>query len=147
MGEGTHRDIDSSGAEVVADLDSIAREVDPTFIHPRVLIAYEPRWAIGEPRPASLSHIEGVCGRIRESVSRGGLAEETRVLYGGSAGRGLLSDLRGSVDGIFVGRFAHDPREFIAIVDEAMTLSSRSNATALVNEAAVGTQRVIRDDS
>ncbi len=89
VGEGAHRDIESCAAEVVADLDSIEREMDPTFSCPRALIAYEPRWAIGEPRPASLSHIEGICKRIREFASRTILAKEIRVLYGGSAGRRL----------------------------------------------------------
>ena len=31
------------------------------------------------------------------------------MIYGGSAGPGLLTELGDAVDGLFLGRFAHDP--------------------------------------
>lgn len=40
------------------------------------------------------------------------------VIYGGSAGPGLLSRLGGSVGGLFLGRFAHDPAAVGRILDE-----------------------------
>ena len=33
----------------------------------------------------------------------------SRVIYGGSAGPGLFTELKDGVDGLFLGRFAHDP--------------------------------------
>jgi triosephosphate isomerase len=39
-------------------------------------------------------------------------------VYGGSAGPGLLTELGDSVDGLFLGRFAHDPRALEAILRE-----------------------------
>ncbi|MGK2888183.1 MAG: hypothetical protein ACSLEN_00880 [Candidatus Malihini olakiniferum] len=38
------------------------------------------------------------------------------------AGLGLLSQLGLSVDSLFLGRFAHDPAAFNAIMDEALAL-------------------------
>ena len=44
------------------------------------------------------------------------------MIYGGSAGPGLIQRLGGSVDGLFLGRFAHDPNALTQIVDEASVL-------------------------
>ncbi len=41
------------------------------------------------------------------------------VIYGGSAQRGLLTALGTGVDGLFLGRFAHDPVDLAGIIDEA----------------------------
>jgi triosephosphate isomerase len=40
------------------------------------------------------------------------------VIYGGSAGPGLFTDIAGHVDGLFLGRFAHDPAAVGSILDE-----------------------------
>ena len=42
----------------------------------------------------------------------------SRVIYGGSAGPGLLTELKDGVDGLFLGRFAHDPAAVELILDE-----------------------------
>jgi triosephosphate isomerase len=42
------------------------------------------------------------------------------VIYGGSAGPGLLTRLGDAADGIFLGRFAHDPQALRAVIDEAV---------------------------
>ena len=47
------------------------------------------------------------------------------VIYGGSAGPGLLSCLGDSVDGLFLGRFAHDPAALADVLDEAAALADR----------------------
>lgn len=73
-----------------------------------VIFAYEPVWAIGQPVPAGVDHVSGVVGGIRDVI--GARVGEVRVLYGGSAGPGLWADagLGRSVDGMFLGRFAHE---------------------------------------
>jgi triosephosphate isomerase len=45
------------------------------------------------------------------------------VIYGGSARLGLLSEIAGAVDGLFLGRFAHDPNVLGSILDEAMDIA------------------------
>ncbi len=40
------------------------------------------------------------------------------ILYGGSAGPGLVAALGDSVDGLFLGRFAHDPSVVETVLDE-----------------------------
>lgn len=82
-----------------------------------VWIAYEPVWAIGAPEPAPAAHVAEVCRRLRDGVVD--LLPAARLLYGGSAGPGLLTALGPSVDGLFLGRFAHDPAALARVVVEA----------------------------
>ncbi|KAI5303159.1 hypothetical protein KEM56_007849 [Ascosphaera pollenicola] len=72
-----------------------------------VVFAYEPVWAIGKPRPASVAHVEAVAKGVREVI--GARKGTVKVIYGGSAGPGLWREggLKKAVDGMFLGRFAH----------------------------------------
>lgn len=90
---------------------------------PELIIAYEPVWAIGADRPADVDHIRTVCRSIRSDLpatadDRSGEVR-CRVIYGGSAGPGILHDLGDAVDGLFLGRFAHDPAALGKIIAEA----------------------------
>ncbi|EEH20622.1 hypothetical protein PABG_02853 [Paracoccidioides brasiliensis Pb03] len=75
-----------------------------------VIFAYEPVWAIGKPVPAGVEHVAGVVEGIRRVVRGSGREGDVRVLYGGSAGPGLWGEggLGKAVDGMFLGRFAHE---------------------------------------
>ncbi|PKH21715.1 triose-phosphate isomerase [Enterobacterales bacterium CwR94] len=85
-----------------------------------VFFAYEPQWAIGAPQPAPDSYIRAVCAGLHQLKTPAGI--DLRVIYGGSAGPGLIKRLGGDVDGLFLGRFAHDPKSLAQIVDEASQL-------------------------
>lgn len=101
---------------VRAVLDAIPAEAP-------VIFAYEPVWAIGKPQPAGVDHVAAVVEGIRGVIgSRPGTA---RVLYGGSAGPGLWSEggLGKAVDGMFLGRFAHEidgVRKVVREVEESL---------------------------
>ncbi|GAA2274810.1 triosephosphate isomerase [Streptomyces ruber] len=83
-----------------------------------VILAYEPQWAIGAPEPASAEHIATVCTALRRWLQTRPANAGSTVIYGGSAGPGLLTRLDGAADGLFLGRFAHDPANVEAILDE-----------------------------
>ncbi|MER6090951.1 triose-phosphate isomerase [Streptomyces bluensis] len=83
-----------------------------------VVVAYEPQWAIGAPEPASTEHIGTVCAALRQWLDGRPRHTGSTVIYGGSAGPGLLSRLAGTAEGLFLGRFAHDPANVAAILDE-----------------------------
>ncbi|MER6978919.1 triose-phosphate isomerase [Streptomyces carpinensis] len=93
-------------------------------LHGAVVLAYEPQWAIGAPEPASADHIATVCTALRGWLDTRPQHSGSTVIYGGSAGPGLLTRLQGSADGLFLGRFAHDPANVEAILDEIRTPTS-----------------------
>lgn len=81
-----------------------------------LLLAYEPVWAIGASEPANADHVVNVTQQIRALVaSRKGT---TRILYGGSAGPGTFGKLADGVDGLFLGRFAHDVNNLKQVITE-----------------------------
>ncbi|KAK1783188.1 mitochondrial triosephosphate isomerase [Copromyces sp. CBS 386.78] len=110
-GEGA---IKKAAEEVVGQVERCLDGIDPIE---QVLLAYEPVWAIGAAQPAGTEHVRAVVRAIRQSKvvrereEKGG---ETRILYGGSAGPGLFERLKeeDGVDGLFLGRFAHEEEQF-----------------------------------
>ena len=85
-----------------------------------LVVAYEPHWAIGAEKPASPEYVAKTCAAIRDHLDAQPDFAESRVIYGGSAGPGLLTRLKDSVDGLFLGRFAHDPSALEHILTEAL---------------------------
>ena len=93
-----------------------------------VILAYEPVWAIGAAEPAGVGYVGPVVQAIRECVKGvKGRSGETRVVYGGSAGPGLWSGKTNGgdglgkwVDGMFLGRFAHEVEGVKKVVDEVV---------------------------
>ena len=100
-------------------VEGCLRELEPVFESvrghaPTLVVVYEPRWAIGTEAPAPAEHVRQVCAAIRRAAPD----DAIRVLYGGSAGPGTFTALQPDVDGVFLGRFAHDIKEFAAVLDE-----------------------------
>ncbi|WP_067134330.1 triose-phosphate isomerase [Microtetraspora malaysiensis] len=88
----------------------------------RVLVAYEPVWAIGEgSRAATLPEVEPVHAAVRAVLKDLGQADPV-VLYGGSVNSGNVDELARSaeVDGLFVGRAAWDPDGFLGLCATAV---------------------------
>lgn len=94
-----------------------------------IIVAYEPVWAIGAPHPASTAHITAVTTAVTAALNEDPCRVGSVVIYGGSAGPGLLARIGDGVDGLFLGRFAHDPDDLLAVIDEAGALAeSRDTA-------------------
>ncbi|KAH7134166.1 Triosephosphate isomerase [Dactylonectria macrodidyma] len=83
-----------------------------------IILAYEPVWAIGASQPAEVGYVVEVTSAIRRLDCVRRRRGPTRILYGGSAGPGLFQKLKGGVDGLFLGRFAHDPAQFYKTIQE-----------------------------
>jgi triosephosphate isomerase len=112
VGEAERLDPAAAAAVVV---DQVAAAI-PDGTGRRVLVAYEPVWAIGAAQPAPHAYTAAVCHAARAAL--GERLGDFGVLYGGSAGPGLVTALGDSVDGLFLGRFAHDPSAVQAVLDE-----------------------------
>jgi triosephosphate isomerase len=88
----------------------------------KVVIAYEPIWAIGTGLVATPEQAQEACAFIRDTVrARGGAGDELRVLYGGSVKPANAAELLAlpDVDGALVGGAALDASDFAAIVEAA----------------------------
>lgn len=84
-----------------------------------VILAYEPVWAIGAEKPAPPEYVNDVVVGLREQLAEHYGGSRPAMVYGGSAGPGLLPRLE-AVDGLFLGRFAHNPANLGAVLDEAL---------------------------
>ena len=64
---------------------------------------------------------------LRAALLADGDRSGSRVIYGGSAGPGLLTGLGDAVDGLFLGRSAHDPVALGDVLDEAYALTQSAS--------------------
>jgi len=106
---------DKVRGQVVAALDGLGGgDVE------RLVIAYEPIWAIGTGETASPDDAGTMARLIREVVAEGfsGAEEEVRVLYGGSVHPGNIAAFmaKRDVDGALVGGASLDPDTFASVV-------------------------------
>lgn len=90
----------------------------------RVVIAYEPIWAIGTGLTASPQEAEEVCQHIRTVVrklSSAKTARATSILYGGSMNDKNAENLlaQPDIDGGLIGGASLDPEKFIHIINAA----------------------------
>jgi triosephosphate isomerase len=90
-----------------------------------VTIAYEPVWAIGTGRTATPQQAQEVHNFIRKLLAElynDQLAEEMRILYGGSVKPDNAEELMGQqdVDGVLVGGASLKANDFIEIIKAAI---------------------------
>jgi triosephosphate isomerase len=96
----------------------------PAAILPeRMVVAYEPIWAIGSGRTPTSLEIAEMHGAIRSSLIRsyGPAAASARILYGGSVSpnnAGWISAIEG-VDGLLVGTCSLTAADFVPILEAA----------------------------
>jgi triosephosphate isomerase len=89
-----------------------------------VTIAYEPVWAIGTGLTATPQQAQEVQALIRKLLGEmydNQLAEEIRILYGGSAKPENAADLMAEqdIDGLLVGGASLNANDFLAIIQAA----------------------------
>ncbi len=117
IGEPDHATADAAAAHCMGQLLTVIG--DSGIPLDRVLLAYEPWWAIGADRPAEPDYVNEVLALTRERIRDELGGAPLGLLYGGSAGPGTLGPLT-EADGLFLGRFAHNPANFARVLDEAI---------------------------
>lgn len=116
----TGNELNELKRQILTMLDSL----DPTFIQ-NVILAYEPVWAIGQAQTATLDYIEHIHAYLRSLIENhlgNQIANEIRIIYGGSVNPEISDELfqLPNVDGVFIGRFGLDPKNFKRIADSAI---------------------------
>ena len=86
----------------------------------KIVIAYEPVWAIGSGKTATPEDAEEVCAAIRdeiESIGSAEIAANMRILYGGSVKSSNIVEImkKENVDGALIGGASLDPEELAKI--------------------------------
>ena len=87
----------------------------------KIVIAYEPIWAIGTGKTATPQDAQEVCSAIRNEMEEIGsreIALATRILYGGSVKSANIAEImkEADVDGALIGGASIDPEELAKIV-------------------------------
>jgi triosephosphate isomerase len=106
-----------------AQIDGSLAGIDTTTIA-RIVIAYEPVWAIGTDVTATTEQAESAHAHLRRRLAiryNPAVAEATRILYGGSVKPDNAQALLGEpdVDGALVGGASLKAPDFLAIVQAA----------------------------
>ncbi|EJD40324.1 triose phosphate isomerase [Auricularia subglabra TFB-10046 SS5] len=114
------REAGKTVAVVEAQIDAVIKELNEDQWS-KIVIAYEPVWAIGTGKVATPEQAQQVHAQIRDYLSRkvsAKVAEATRIIYGGSVSGANCLDLtkRPDIDGFLVGGASLKP-EFSNIVN------------------------------
>ncbi|WP_155374616.1 triose-phosphate isomerase [Catellatospora vulcania] len=121
VGEGL--DIREKGEHVeytLAQLDGGLAGLTPAEVE-KVVVAYEPVWAIGTGKTATPEDAQEVIGAIRAQLAKtqgDATAQAVRVLYGGSVKAGNVAAIMAQpdIDGALVGGASLDADEFTRLV-------------------------------
>lgn len=106
------------GAQIKADLEGLSPELAE-----KVVIAYEPIWAIGTGKTATPEIAQNVHAQIRAFLASfdADTAAKVQVLYGGSCNAKTAPELfaQPDIDGGLVGGASLKPADFAAIINAA----------------------------
>jgi L-erythrulose 1-phosphate isomerase len=129
VGELQQGSVEEAVARCSAEIDAALNRAQSLAPARRTIVAYEPQWAIGAPQPATPEYISAVITGLDAHLRALPGQEDSLVIYGGSAGPGLITQLDAAVAGLFLGRFAHDPQALKTILDEAAVRLAAAEVT------------------
>ncbi len=120
VGEGLEiREAGGHVAHTVAQLDAALAGLTKEQVE-RVVIAYEPIWAIGTGKTATPEDAQEVIGALRRRLTETqgrDVAQRVRLLYGGSVKASNIAGImdQPDIDGALVGGASLDAEEFVKI--------------------------------
>jgi triosephosphate isomerase len=116
VGEGLEiREAGDHVTHTAAQLDAALSGLTPSQVE-KVVIAYEPVWAIGTGKTATPADAQEVIGALRARLPEE-VADSVRILYGGSVKASNIAEIMAQpdVDGALVGGASLDADEFVRI--------------------------------
>jgi triosephosphate isomerase (TIM) len=124
---GEQQDVRDAAGHVPHCLDQLDAALDglPAEQARRLVVAYEPVWAIGTGRVAMPAHAQEICAELRTRLAEhysGDLADGVRILYGGSVKAANAPEMLAEpdIDGGLVGGASLDGDEFARICRAAV---------------------------
>jgi triosephosphate isomerase len=120
----SERDADKTEAVITGQLKNCLAGLSAEKVA-AVTVAYEPVWAIGTGRTATPQQAQQVHQFVRELLSQmysAQLADEMRILYGGSVKPNNAAELMAEkdIDGLLVGGASLKADDFLAIIQSAV---------------------------
>jgi triosephosphate isomerase (TIM) len=114
------REAGSTTAVLAAQLAAAIAVVKPTEVD-RIVVAYEPTWAIGTGRTATPEMAQETIASVRDAAASRLTANRLRILYGGSVTPASARELlvAPDIDGALVGGASLDPESFAMIIEAA----------------------------
>ena len=108
-------------AKVKSQIEKDLKDVSKKDIE-KVIIAYEPIWAIGTGKTASSDDADAMCGFIRSLIEEKygkDVSEKIRIQYGGSVKPNNVVELMGkeNIDGALVGGASLKAEDFASLVN------------------------------
>lgn len=121
LGETAEEKDAGRGDEVLRTQVTVSLQGVPVERIPENVLAYEPRWAIGQKEAASPEYIQKTHSLLRQvlvDLYGEEIAGKTRIIYGGSVNQENGAEIiaQPEVDGLFIGRAALDPKGFAEMV-------------------------------
>ena len=110
---------------VGAQLDAVLAKLSPQEAA-RIVVAYEPVWAIGSGKSATAQQAQDVHAFLRARlVAKGAAAADVPLLYGGSVKPGNAEELfrQSDIDGGLIGGASLKDQDFLAICKAAGAVS------------------------
>lgn len=120
----SERESDMTKAVLKRQLSAVIQGLSPSEMT-KIVIAYEPVWAIGTGKTATGIMAEEACGYLRQLIQASfgeGIANVIRILYGGSVKPSNIDELLAfpDIDGALIGGASLDPDQFLAMAKAAL---------------------------
>lgn len=116
------REAEQTNAVVGKQLSAVLELLDGDAVE-RIVVAYEPVWAIGTGKTATPAMAQEVHARLRGQLRErsAGAAEKVAILYGGSMKPDNAQELmsQADIDGGLIGGAALKAADFLAIINAA----------------------------
>lgn len=121
------REAGAAETKVRSQIEAGLAKVKPEDVA-RLVVAYEPIWAIGTGKTATADDAQAMCAAVRDQIAQSfgaDAAMRVRVQYGGSAKAANAAELlqQDDIDGLLVGGASLDPDEFAKIIQAAGQIS------------------------
>ena len=124
----TKEDLDNNiGKQILKTQVEWALEGLSDDFRKKIILAYEPVWAIGQSEAANSEYVNETHKYIRQVIKNEygvDVANSIRIIYGGSVSPDTAPDLvkYEDIDGLFIGRFGLKGDNFKAIVDSTLNI-------------------------